>query len=129
MTAPVPETFTVWLGQTPPSLNAIAGRGSRHVFNRAKRSWQSDLGALLLAERMPRRLARVEASATLAFAVARRRDEGNFRTLIEKALGDALVEGGWLEDDTPDQFSFGRVAFAHGPARTTIELRCWRRTP
>jgi hypothetical protein len=119
----VERTIRVWLSETPPSLNVIAGRGSRFAFANAKRRWQADLGLLLMAEAVPRNLERVEASAVLRFPTRRRRDEGNFRTLLEKALGDALVEGGWLPDDTPDRFSFGSVSFAHGPTRTTLELR------
>jgi len=113
----------VWIGATPPSLNVIAGRGSRFEFASAKRRWQSDLGVLLMAEAVPRGLERVEASAVLSFPTRRRRDEGNYRTLLEKALGDALVEGGWLPDDTPDRFRFGRVRFAEGGLRTDLELR------
>jgi len=113
----------VWIGATPPSLNVIAGRGSRFEFASAKRRWQSDFGVLLMAEAVPRGLERVEASAVLSFPTRRRRDEGNYRTLLEKALGDALVEGGWLPDDTPDRFRFGRVRFAEGGLRTDLELR------
>src|SRR5947207_1933958 len=79
---------------------------------------------LLLAEQLPRRLERVEASAVLTFPTRRRRDEGNYRALLEKALGDALVEGRWLVDDTPERFTFGTVSFAEGQPRTAIELRC-----
>jgi hypothetical protein len=113
----------VWISDTPPSLNVIAGRGSRFAFAKAKRRWQTDLGLLLMAEALPRGLDRVEASAVLSFPTRRRRDEGNFRALLEKALGDALVEGGWLPDDTPDRFRFGAVTFATGPARTELQLR------
>lgn len=115
--------LSIWIGSTPPSLNRIAGR--RWDFVREKRRWQTDLGLLLMAEATPRGLARVEASAVLTFPTKRRRDEGNFRTLLEKALGDALVEGGWLPDDTPDRFTFGAVTFATGAARTTLELRVY----
>lgn len=123
MTGQTNRTVRVWIGETPPSLNVIAGRGSRFAFAGAKRRWQTDLGLLLMAEALPRGLDRVEASAVLSFPTRRRRDEGNFRALLEKALGDALVEGGWLPDDTPDRFRFGAVTFATGPARTELELR------
>lgn len=119
----VPGSARVWLGETPPSLNRIAGRGSRHAFGSAKRRWQRDLGMLLLAERVPRGLQRVEASALITFPTRRRRDEGNYRALLEKALGDALVEGRWLPDDTPNHYRFGAVTFAEGSPRTVIELR------
>jgi hypothetical protein len=118
------KTARIWIGDTPPSLNVVAGR--RWDWVKAKRRWQTDLGVLLMAEQLPRHLHRVEASAVLTFPTRRRRDEGNFRSLLEKSLGDALVEGGWLDDDTPDRYRFGVVTFAEGAARTTIALRCLR---
>ena len=117
-------TARIWIGATPPSLNVVAGH--RWQWAKAKKMWQNDLALLLMAERLPRGLARVEASAVLTFPTRRRRDEGNFRALIEKSLGDALVEGRWLADDTPDRFSFGAVTFALGTPRTTIDLHCLR---
>ena len=128
MTTAPAFTTRIWLGATPPSLNVIAGRGSRFAFARAKRRWQDDLGVLLMAERLPRGLVRVEASAVLTFSTRRRRDTGNYRSLIEKSLGDALTEGGWLPDDTPEHYDFGALTFAEGAVRTTVELRCWRST-
>lgn len=113
---------TLLIDSTPPSLNAIAGRGNRWAFSRAKRQWQSDLATLLMVRAVPRGLIRVEASAVLTFPTRRRRDEGNFRVLLEKALGDALVEGGWLPDDTPEHFTFGAVTFALGHSRTAVAL-------
>ncbi|HEX4305299.1 MAG TPA: hypothetical protein VHZ54_04630 [Solirubrobacterales bacterium] len=45
--------------------------------------------------------------------------------MLEKALGDALVEGGWLADDTPDHYRFGAVDFAKAAvAATALTLRC-----
>jgi hypothetical protein len=118
-------TATLHLATTPPSLNAIAGRSNRFAFNGAKKRWQQDLGVALMVEAVPRKLQRVEASAVLSFTTARRRDEGNFRVLLEKALGDILVEGGWLADDTPEHFRFGAVDFAKAEvAGTVLTLRC-----
>jgi len=110
---------------TPPSLNAIAGRSNRFAFSRAKKQWQRDLGVGLMALGVPRNLNRVEASAVLTFTTNRRRDEGNFRVLLEKALGDALVEGRWLDDDTPDHYRFGAVDFAlRDSPGTALTLLC-----
>jgi hypothetical protein len=67
---------------------------------------------------------RITASAVLTFPTRRRRDTGNFRTPLEKALGDALQEAGVIPDDTPDLFAMDRVRFATtpGPAQTIITL-------
>lgn len=113
----------------PPSLNTIGTRGSHWVVARHKKRWQGAYEALLLSSTLPRGLERVEATASLRFPVRRRRDEGNYRWLIEKALGDALVNGGWLQDDTSAEFRFGRVEFEEetGPARTTIRIEGYAR--
>lgn len=109
---------------TPPSFNQVGHTGNRWAWTRAKKEWQQRLEVLLMQTGMPRNWSRIEAFAVLRFPTRRRRDEGNYRTLLEKALGDALVNGRWLPDDTPEHFAFLRVAFANepGPHRTTIHL-------
>jgi hypothetical protein len=94
---------------TPPSLNQIGYRSHWAVGRQHKLKWQGWIALALMEQKVPRKLKRVEATATLRFRQRRRRDEGNHRVLIEKALGDALVEGGWLPDDDSDLYSFGRV--------------------
>lgn len=84
---------------------------------------QGELELLLLTTELPRRLMSVEATAVLFFPVARRRDEGNYRWLLEKALGDALVNGGWLPDDTPDRYRFSRVEFSRGDSLTRVRIQ------
>lgn len=115
------RVFIIEYDDCPPSLNHAH---SRHwsYFHRHKRAWQDIFEALLL--QVPRRLAYVHAEASLRFPVRRRRDEGNFRWLLEKALGDALVNGGWIADDTPDYFRTGLLTFEEdaGPKRTTVFL-------
>ncbi len=32
----------------------------------------------------------------------------NFRVLLEKSVGD-LLQSGWISDDTPEHYRFGRV--------------------
>lgn len=69
-------------------------------------------------------ITRIEATALLTFPTHRRRDTGNFRTPLEKALGDCLVQHGALRDDTPDQYEFGWLRFNPelGPNSTVIQL-------
>jgi hypothetical protein len=126
-----PFTSVVWVGSTLPSINSLFGQTSsrNRTFTKAKRKWQTLLGTLLMAEALPRGLSRVEATAVLSFPTRRRRDEGNFRALLEKALGDALVEGGWLADDTADQFRFGAIYFEIGEPMTELTLRCEAAAP
>jgi hypothetical protein len=97
--------------ETPPSLNRVGSRGGHWAWTRAKKQWQEQIEMMLLAQKVPRGLMTVGAAATMRFTTNRRRDEGNYRALIEKSLGDALVRGGWLIDDTSDFYVFGAVTF------------------
>jgi hypothetical protein len=107
---------------TPPSLNTQATSHWRR-YHGSKRKWQGVFEGLLLGSKMPRPARNVYAEAILTFPTNRRRDEGNFRYMIEKALGDALVNGGWIADDTPEHYRMGRVVFQHVPnARETLVL-------
>jgi hypothetical protein len=104
---------------TPPSFNAVGHSGNRWAWTKAKKTWQKTMEDLLQVAGVPRGLGKVEARAVLTFTRRGRRDVVNFRTLLEKCLGDALVNGGWLDDDTPDEFSFGAIAFEVGPQKKT----------
>lgn len=125
------DVAMIELAYTPPSINQVAvgraaSRGAGIASTRAKKRLQSDLESMLLVGRVPRPLEYVVAAARLRFARRNsRRDEGNFRTPLEKALGDALVNGGWLADDTPDTFRFDRLTFDPEPGepRTQLLLR------
>lgn len=114
----------------PASMNASpggGGRGAQLARHRAKRALQSDLVNLLLAAGVPRPIpgGRVRATARILMPVRRRRDEGNYRSKLEKAFGDALSPAPskeerelglepsfvWLPDDVADKFRFGAVTF------------------
>lgn len=121
------ETVLLNLRSTPPSLNA-AGRANPQKQGRIKGELQEELEGYLMASALPRGCSRVEASATLFFPTKRRRDEGNFRWLLEKALGDALTNGRWLPDDTPEHFRFRTLDFEQtaGVRHTIIALEYQR---
>jgi hypothetical protein len=89
--------------ETPPSLNKLGSRGSNFAWQREKKRWEGMCMISLLAERVPKKITAVRASATMGFKTNRRRDEGNFRYFLEKALGDVL-QLGWIPDDTPEHF-------------------------
>lgn len=103
--------YELELPETPPSFNAVGHTGNRWTWTRAEKKWRETFETLLMVERVPRKLLAVDASASLRFPSKRKRDEGNYRTILEKALGDALTNGGWLPDDNPDYYTFGRVRF------------------
>lgn len=100
---------TLSIPGVPPSFNAVGLHSHWTAGRKAKQDWQQWLSIALMEQRVARGLKSVSATATLRFKQRRRRDEINFATVLNKALGDALVEGGWLEDDTPDLYRFGRV--------------------
>jgi hypothetical protein len=112
-------------GKTPPSLNKVGGLSHWRTWNKHKREWQDMIGILLLSEVNPKRPlgTPVIMDAMLWFPVRRRRDEGNYRSLLEKAAGDALVKGRWIPDDTPECFRFGSITFVKGHKATVLLLR------
>jgi hypothetical protein len=121
----MPTQVLTW-DDTPPSMNQkSSGYGANHhVAGRTKKNWEGIAMVMLLQAKVPKDLRWVRASAVMRFPDKRRRDEGNFRMVIEKALGDAMVGGGWLPDDTPDLYRFTGVEFdpEKGPKQTTITL-------
>jgi len=114
----------LWLDDVPPSINTNNVRSHWRGFHTAKKRWQADLERVLLVSALPRPIpGLLEARVTLRFPVKRRRDSENFRPVLSKALGDALVNGGWLTDDTDqDWLLIVRTDPEVGPRRTTIEL-------
>lgn len=122
------QQFVLVHPATPPSFNKVGHSGSRWTWTKTKKEWQGTFEMLFLLARLPKLMV-VEARAELVFPTARRRDEGNYRTLLEKVVGDALVgdkrvwpEGRWLPDDDPEHYIFGRVTFNKGSACTRLFL-------
>lgn len=109
-----PDTYDIVLPGTPPSFNKVGHSGNRWAWTKAKREWDGYCMVALLAAKVPKKLARVSATATLYFSSRRKRDVVNYRTLLEKSLGDAL-QLGWLDDDDPDHFSFGQIVLDVAP--------------
>jgi hypothetical protein len=112
-------------GDTPPSMNAKASGWGKHWAQayRSKKEWQNVFEWLLRASALPARVERVEVSAVLTFTKRRRRDAENYIPLLSKSFGDALVNGRWLVDDTPEHYRFDRVEFALGErAETLLEV-------
>jgi hypothetical protein len=103
----------------PVSVNKTRGEHWQ-VTRRRKRQLQAQLVLLMLAAGVPRPVPgdRIHATARIVHPTNRRRDEGNYRAAMEKALGDALAPHNpdvlhrWLSDDTPEHFTFGAITFA-----------------
>lgn len=108
----------------PPSMNAWGRSGDGFKYMNIKDQWQEVFKSRLEEARLPKGLRRVYAEGEATFPDRARRDQGNFRVLIEKALGDALTKGGWLEDDDWSSYEFGNLTQVHeaGQAATRIVL-------
>lgn len=124
--APTPEIYRVWVANTPPSFNAVGYTGSRWKLTRAVKEWHDLIASLLLIDGVRRDFNLVLASATITFCSRRRRDVENYRVILSKALGDALVSYGVIEDDTHDYFRLTDVKLEvlPGVTRTEIVLEC-----
>jgi hypothetical protein len=122
------EVLELELPVTPPSLNRLGAQGAPGQgpawkrYNDEKQKW-----GLVLASKIPRRrlahpAARARCCGHLRFETNRSRDEGNFRYLLEKALGDALVRQCWIADDDWQRYTFERLHFdpSPGPPRTLV---------
>jgi hypothetical protein len=105
----------------PPSLNVL-GSGNQWAFQAHKKAWQTLLIEQLEASGLPRGLSHVLVEGHCTFPDRHRRDQGNHRFMLEKAMGDALVAGGWLEDDDWSRYEFGGLAAAYekGVSRTRL---------
>lgn len=124
----------------PPSLRVL-GSGNEFEYQALKKAWQQLLAELLDQSGLPRGLGRVLAEGECTFPDRIRRDQGNHRFMVEKALGDALVSGspppdrggrtagppvagGWLTDDDWTRYEFGGLAhrYEKGVHRLRLEL-------
>lgn len=111
----------VHLGQ-PKSMNAL-GSGNPMAFQAAKRMWGQRFVDLLVAAGLPRPVGYVQVTGVCCFPTRARRDQGNYRFMLEKAMGDALVEGRWLEDDDWSRYEFGNLSYAYAKDQSYTLLR------
>jgi ribosomal protein L37E len=121
-TCGMPKAHADHLG-APESFNVMAGRDP-NVYRSIIDKWAPVLAELLAASGLPKSLAQVMAEGEVSFGDAADRDAGNYRVMIEKALGDALVRGGYLESDTWARYEFGVLQRRDEPgvSRTRIML-------
>lgn len=107
----------------PDSFNVMAGRDP-NVYRSILDRWAPVLMAELEASGLPKGLGYVLVEGEVSFGDAVDRDAGNHRVMIEKALGDALVRGGWLVADTWARYEFGGLQRREqrGVSRTRLTL-------
>lgn len=108
----------------PPTLNHVAGIDWRQ-WKSMKEAWQRVMLQGIHSTGLQKGLESVMVECTVCFPTRGGRDEGNLRWMPEKALGDALVQGGWLPDDTfwpRARYQFGPLIGRHTPGREALEI-------
>jgi hypothetical protein len=115
--------ITIVIPETPPSLNDVVGQGHWRRYHTVKKRWQAMLLEQLTAAEPPR-MRRVLVEGVVTFPDRRKHDQGNYRFVLEKALGDALQAGGYLHDDDWNSYEFGNLSadYEKGVRRTRLTL-------
>lgn len=108
----------------PQSLNVHGSSAHWYSYQNQKKNWSARLGELLQASDLPYGLGYVYVEGQCCFPDRRKRDQGNFRFLLEKALGDTLVDLGYIADDDWSRYEFGnlRRAYEKGECWTALTL-------
>jgi hypothetical protein len=114
-----PKNWEGHLG-APPSFNAL-GVGDTRAYLSMKKRLEAVFAKRLRAAGL-RPCGRIVVEGEATFPDRGRRDQGNFRVLLEKALGDALTAGGWLEDDDWTRYEFGGLAYRYEPGVSRTRL-------
>lgn len=112
---------TIAIPATPPSLNTWLSRHWR-VRDRDKKRWQDELNMECRRWNLPYS-ERIEASVVFRFRDRRKRDTGNYSSVLEKCLGDALRPD-FIADDDAQRFWMKRAEISPetGSPLTTIIL-------
>lgn len=96
--------------------------GGGHVYDAQKAALEAMFTEAIDAAGMPRGLESVAVECHITFGDLKDRDEGNIRFFLEKALGDTLQAGGWIEKDTfypVRKYSFGQIQASYDPEIVT----------
>lgn len=107
---------------TPQSVRLFGSGANHFTYQTIKHAWQQRLTELLNVAELPKGLGRVLVEGEVCFPDRQRRDQGNHRFVVEKALGDALTAGGWLEDDDWSRFEFGQLAYRYEKGQSWTRL-------
>lgn len=116
---------------TPGTVNDGASKRGRHwaTQRKEKQDWEAVFGYSVMKARLPRHLSFVKVNVELQFIdPGRGRDTENYRGPISKPLADVLQKGGWLENDTDEEYILERVRISdvkleRTPAQKTMGLR------
>lgn len=133
-----PKAHRDHLGQ-PPSWNEL-GSGTREGYQRMRATWFGPLTEMIEESGLPRgevvdgrwegiRFILAEGDVTFPRpATSKGPDQGNFRGPLEKILGDVLEEGGWIQNDNWETYSFGNLGYLYEPGVSRTRLVLMPRT-
>lgn len=112
------KTHVITIYDCPKSVNAGGGGvRSQHwgVAHKEKARWQGQYLKELLAERVRKRMDFCTIDITIRWKRPNHRDLENYRHPVVKPLLDAMVKGGYLEDDTDEWVDVHDFRFEHPP--------------
>lgn len=112
----------------PDSFNVMAGRDP-NVYRAIVDKWRPVLTAALEASGLPKGLDGVVVEAEVSFGDNVERDRGNHAVMLDKALGDALVAGGWLTKDSWSRYGFGELQRREAGKANRTRLMIFPRAP
>lgn len=108
----------------PPSFNVFGSGANRFRWQDHIQMWKARWIELVEESGLPKGLAGISYEADITFdrRVGRGRDQGNFRVLLDKSLGDALQSGGWIQNDKWENFDAGELTHQITPGVACISL-------
>lgn len=114
------KTYVITLKETPKSINEGGGgtRTNHFAAHREKKRWEGLYLLELMAGRVSKGMEFCKVDVTLRFkhkSGGKGRDTENFRQPVIKPLADALVAGGYLQDDTDEWFAVGSFELEEAP--------------
>jgi hypothetical protein len=111
------QTLSLTLPGVPPNITKVDGWAQR----REATPWREKIVPLLVVSGPAIRSAHVDARIVVIFADRRERNPELYEVLIRRALGEALIEVGWIDDRRLLSVVF---EITGGPAEeTAIELQ------
>lgn len=109
----------------PDSFNEGGSGTNWMAYQSKKKVWMELLSEKLVESGLPKGLGRVVVEGVMTFGRRpghRGPDQDNYRFPLSKALGDALEDGGWLEQDNWLRYEFGGLQYRYEKGREGFQL-------
>lgn len=111
----IEKTYTLTVREVPKSVNTKGGGVGQHWggTHKEKKAWEGKYLAELLVGRVDRHMQFCKVTIDVKWKRRNRRDIENYRHPIVKPLLDALVKGGYLDDDTDEYVEVVGLTFSY----------------